>query len=206
MAKNEALSPNPTTSHFQLLCSAFSTLLILAGITALVLYLIYRPSRPHFTVLGAAIYHLNKTTLAAPAIAISSSMQFTVAIHNPNSRASVQLDKLCAYLSYRDEPITPSSSLPSLYEEAGGTVVVSPVFGADIVPVSAEVEGELMNDESYGVVALQLVIMGRVSYRPGPFRSGLVGLYVKCDVLVGLKKGTAGQVPLLAQPYCIVHA
>ncbi|KAI0499879.1 hypothetical protein KFK09_018087 [Dendrobium nobile] len=194
----------PPSTNFKLLCSAISILLILAGITALVLYLVYRPSRPHFTVLGAAIYRLTKSTSPVPAVAISTNMQFTVAIRNPNSRAAVQLDRLCAYVSYRDQPITPPSSLPSLYEEAEGTVVVSPVFGADIVPVSAEVEAELMNDEGYGVVALRLVITGRVRYRPRPFKSGWVGIYVKCDLLVGLKKGASGQVMLLGQPNCVV--
>ncbi|KAH0456881.1 hypothetical protein IEQ34_014788 [Dendrobium chrysotoxum] len=152
----------PPSTNFRLLCSAISTLFILAGITALVLYLVYGPSRPHFTVLGAAIYRLTKSTSAVPAVAISTNMQLTVAIRNPNSRAAIQLDHLCAYVSYRDQPITPSSSLPSLYQEAEGTVVVSPVFGADIVPVSTEVETELMNDEGYGVVALRLVIIGRI--------------------------------------------
>ncbi|KAL0913141.1 hypothetical protein M5K25_016575 [Dendrobium thyrsiflorum] len=194
----------PPNRNFRLLCFAISTLLILAGITALVLYLVYRPSRPHFTVLGAAIYRLTKSTSAVPAVAISTNMQFTVAIRNPNSRAAVQLDRLCAYASYHDQPITPPSSLPSLYQEAEGTVVVSPVFGADIVPISAEVEAELMNDEGYGVVALRLVIIGRVRYRPGPFKSGWVGIYVKCDLLVGLKKGASGQVMLLGQPNCVV--
>lgn len=85
-------------------------------------------------------------------------------------------------------------------------MVVSPVLGADIVPVSAELEAGLMDDEDYGVVALRLVTTGRVRYRPGPFKSAWVGMYVKCDVLVGLKKGTLGQVSLLGQPDCVVDA
>ncbi|KAK8944183.1 hypothetical protein KSP39_PZI007708 [Platanthera zijinensis] len=160
-------------NHCRLLCSAIAILLIFAGITALVLYLIYRPARPHLTILGAAIYHLSHAVSAAPTTAIATSMQFTVAIHNPNGRAAVQLDRLCSYVSYRDQPITPPASLPSVYQEADGTVIVSPVLGADMVPVSAEVEAGLMNDEAYGVVQLRLVITGRVKYRPGPFKSGI---------------------------------
>ncbi|KAG0473192.1 hypothetical protein HPP92_014617 [Vanilla planifolia] len=205
MAKGAKLSSYPPGSAARFLCSCMAILLILTGITVLALYLIYRPSHPHFTVLGAAVYRLEKAKSAAPASAVATSMQFTVAIRNPNGRASLQLDRLCAYVSYRDQPITPPSSLPSLYEEADGTVAVSPVLEGDVVPVSAEVEAGLMSDEAYGVVALQLVITGRLRYRPGPFKSGWVNLYVKCDVLVGLKKGFSGQVPLLGQGECAVE-
>ncbi|PKA46559.1 hypothetical protein AXF42_Ash012692 [Apostasia shenzhenica] len=189
----------------RILCSAIAVLLILAGVTALVLYLVYRPSHPHFTVLSAAIYRLsNATVAAAPASAIATTMQFTVAVRNPNNRATVQYDRLCAYVFYRDQPITPPTSLPPLDQDKDGTLVVSPVLGGDVVPVSQEVAAGLATDQAYGVVALRLVIMGRIRFRPGPFRSGWSRMYVKCDVLVGVRKGISGQAPLLGQPDCAV--
>lgn len=83
-------------------------------------------------------------------------------------------------------------------------MTVSPVIGGEAVPVSAEVEAGLMTEEAFGVVPLRLVITGRLKYRPGPFKSGWVNVYVKCDVLVGLKKGVSGLVPLLGQSECDV--
>lgn len=204
MAKDTILSRYPPAGTARLLCSALAAILILAGTTALVLYLLYRPSPPHFIVLSAAIYRLSNATSSVPASAISTTFQFTVSIHNPSGRAAIQYDSLCAYVLYRDQPITPPSSLPLLYQESDGTVTLSPVIGGEVVPVSAEVEAGLMTEAAYGVVPLRLAIAGRLKYRPGPFRSGWVNVFVKCDVLVGFKKGISGQVPLLGQNECDV--
>ncbi|PKU70606.1 NDR1/HIN1-like protein 1 [Dendrobium catenatum] len=204
MAKNTVLSRYSPDTTARFLCCALATLVILAGITVLILYLVYRPSHPHFAVLSAAIYRLTNATSAAPASAISTSFQFTISIHNSNGRTSIQYDRLCAYVAYRDQPITPPTSLPLLYQVSDGTVTVSPVIGGEAVPVSAEVEAGLMTEEAFGVVPLRLVITGRLKYRPGPFKSGWVNVYVKCDVLVGLKKGVSGLVPLLGQSECDV--
>ncbi|XP_020598591.1 NDR1/HIN1-like protein 1 [Phalaenopsis equestris] len=204
MAKPTIFSRYIPGSAARLLCSALAVLLILSGIIALILYLIYHPSHPHFTVLSAAIFRLTSSSSPTPATAISTSFQFTISIRNPNHRSTIQYDGLCIYVSYRDQPITPPSSLPSIYQESDGTVTVSPVIGGEAVPVSAEVESALMTEEAYGVVPLRLVISGRVKYRPGPFRSGWVNVFVKCDVLVGYRKGVSGQVPLLGQNECDV--
>ncbi|KAM7276510.1 hypothetical protein ACFE04_018376 [Oxalis oulophora] len=48
--------------------------LLLAGLTALIVWLIYRPNKPQFTIVSAAIYKLNTT---GPPLQ-TSSMQFTI--------------------------------------------------------------------------------------------------------------------------------
>lgn len=184
-------------------CCGLLAFLFLAGLTALILYLVYRPSKPRFTVIGAAIYELNATSQQVPT-AISTSMQFTVVIRNPNERSSVFYDRLAAYAVYRNQPITPPAPLPPLYQDEDSTVAMSPVLGGAFVPVSAEVAGGLVTDQAYGAVGLRLVVMGRVKYKAGPFRSAWTRMFVRCDLLVGLKKGMYGQVPLLGSADCSV--
>ncbi|GAV78872.1 LEA_2 domain-containing protein [Cephalotus follicularis] len=184
----------------QTLCIAVAIFLLLAGVTALIVWLIYRPIKPQFSVVGAAIYDLNTTSLPF----ISTSMQFTVVTRNPNKRVSIYYDKLSAYVSYRNQQITPSLYLPPLYQAEKSTVALSPVLGCVGVPVSVEVANGLMMDEAYGVVAFRLVFLGRLRWKAGAIRTGRYGVYVKCDVLVGLKKGFLGQVPLLGSSRCKV--
>lgn len=81
---------------------------------------------------------------------------------------------------------------------------LSPVIGGTPLPVSLEVTNGLMVDEAYGVVGLKLVFVGRLRWKAGAIRTAHYGLYVKCDVLMGLKKGFVGQVPLLGTPACDV--
>ncbi|KAG6519448.1 hypothetical protein ZIOFF_022942 [Zingiber officinale] len=91
----------------RVLCLMFFRLLLLAGVNALVLYLVYRPSHPRFSITSASIITLQPTPSA-----ISTAMQFTLRIRNPNNRASVAYDRLAAaYAAHRGQPITPSVPL-----------------------------------------------------------------------------------------------
>ncbi|XP_073009333.1 NDR1/HIN1-like protein 1 [Typha latifolia] len=183
---------------------ALLALLILASVVALVLYLVYRPSRPRFSVTTAAIYSITNTSSSPAAAAVSATMQFTLLIRNPNSRSSVRYDRLSAHVAYRGEAITPPMPLPPLVLESGMAVSVSPVLGGAAVPVSANVAAGLGTDKAYGVVALRLVVVGRGKYKSGPFHSRWNSMYVRCDMLVGVRKGVTGQVPLLGNPDCHV--
>ncbi|KAL5795923.1 hypothetical protein ACOSQ2_000743 [Xanthoceras sorbifolium] len=187
-------------SPVSVVCKILAIFLLLAGVTALTLWLVYRPSKPHFSVVGAAVYDLNAT---APPF-ITTSMQFTIVTRNPNKRVDIIYDKLSAYVSYRNQQITPPVYLPPLYHETKSTVAMSPVLGGGPVPVSVEVVNGLVVDEKYGVVGLRVVLLGRLRWKAGAIRTGRYGVYVKCDVWVGLKKGFVGQVPLLGSPPCKV--
>lgn len=194
MAKGSGSGPR------RAVCTCITVFLLLAGITLLVLWLVYRPYKPRFRVVGAAVYGLNAT---APPL-LSATLQFTVLIRNPNRRVSIYYDRLSAFVSYRDQAITAPMMLPPLYLEKHSTVSVSPMIGGSPVPVSPEIADGLAADESYGVVGLRVVVMGRVRWKAGAIRTGHYGVYVKCDLLMGLKKGFVGQVPLLGAPGCHV--
>ncbi|PIA34916.1 hypothetical protein AQUCO_03700283v1 [Aquilegia coerulea] len=181
-------------------CSFLVIFLLLAGVTALIVWLVYRPHTPHFTVVGAAIYDLNTTT---PTM-ISTTMQFTIVTRNPNKRTSIYYDHLSMYVSYRNQQITQAVLLPPLFHETKTSVALSPIIGGGFVPVSMEVANGLQMDQAYGIVGLKVVLVGRLKYNAGSIKTGHYGMYVKCDVMVGLKKGFVGQVPMLGSPDCDV--
>lgn len=163
-------------------------------------YFVYHPRKPRFSVAGAAIYDLNTTCFPF----ISSSMQFTILARNPNKRVTIYYDKLSAYVSYRQQQITPSMDLPPLVHRKKSTVALSPVLGGFGVPVSAEVVNGLAVDEAYGVVAFRVVLVGRLRWKAGAIKTVKYRFGVKCDVWVGLKKGFSGLAPLLESPSCRV--
>ncbi|KAM0945553.1 hypothetical protein DsansV1_C10g0103921 [Dioscorea sansibarensis] len=201
-----------SSSMPRLLCCTILIFLIFCGIIALILYLVYRPSKPHFAISGVAVYQLMTTTTTtnftittAATNSIISNLQFTILSRNPNRRSSILYDHLSSYVTYRNQAITQPVSLPMLFQEKQGEVALSPVMGSlTPVPVSGDVATGLMNDEGYGVVGLRLVIIGKLRYKSGPFRSVWYGFFVRCDVLIGLRKGCSGQVPILGAPECDV--
>lgn len=183
------------------LCTFIVIVLLLIGITALTLWLVYRPHHPKFRVVSAAMYQLN--TSSPPFI--SASMQFTVATRNPNKRVSLFYDPLSAYVSYKGIAITQPVILPPLFQDTKSTVALSPLLGGAPVAVEAEVGNALEMDEGYGVVGLRLVLTGKLRYKAGAIKSGRHGVYVACDLLVSLKRGFVGQLPLLGSPPCKVY-
>ena len=194
------------------ICACISIFLLLAAATALVLWLVYRPEKPQFIVTGAAIYALNATapTSLLPPL-VSSAMQFTLVARNPNRRVSIYYDRLAAFVAYADQPITPQAALPPFVHATRSAVVLSPVLGGRdggggvaAVPVAAEAANGLAVDEAYGVVGLRVVLLGRLRWKAGVVRLRHYGLHVRCDVLVSLKRGVVGRVPLLRSPPCNV--
>ncbi|XP_017257216.1 NDR1/HIN1-like protein 12 [Daucus carota subsp. sativus] len=168
--------------------------LVLIAVTALVLWLVYNPHKPKFSLVNAAVFDLNTTS---PPF-ISTTLQFTIVARNPNDRVSVYYDRLNAFVSYKSQMITPQMILPPLHQYKDSTVSFSPVLGGVAVPVSLEVaNGIVMDMEGYGLVQLRLVLQGRVKWKVGPIKTSYYDLYVACDMLLGLKKGIVGQVPLL---------
>ncbi|CAN4125227.1 unnamed protein product [Withania somnifera] len=134
---------------------------------------------------------------------MSTAMQFTVLGRNPNRRVRLDYDQFSALVYYKGQAITPPVMLPPLYQETKSTVVLSPVFRGTSVPVSVEVANGLLIDEAYGVVALRLAFVGRMRYKAGIVKTKHSGFYVKCDMLVGFKRGFVGQVPLLGSRDCL---
>ncbi|KAL3832804.1 hypothetical protein ACJIZ3_007540 [Penstemon smallii] len=177
-------------------------LLVLAGITALTVWLVYRPHNPKFRVVNAAVYQLNTTTTTTGNLLISTTMQFALITRNPNRRVSFQYDQLTAFVTYRDQAITQPAILPPLFHNTKSTVALSPVLGGSGVPVAPEVVNGLeMEQATYEVVGLRLVLTGKLKYKSRVvFRSGRYGIYVRCDLFVAFKKGFLGQLPLLGSP------
>lgn len=176
------------------------TFLLLAGLIALIVWLVYRPNDPHYVVVGAAIYDLNSTSTTT----ISSTMQFTVLTRNPNKRTGIYYDRLSTYVQYRNQQITLPVTLPPFYHDSKSTVALSPILGGGFVPVSMDVANGLVMDQTQGVVRLRLMFVGTIRYKAGSIKTGHQDLITKCDLMVGLPNRFAGQVSLLGSPECDV--
>ncbi|KNA19532.1 hypothetical protein SOVF_060890 [Spinacia oleracea] len=193
-------------SRRQVICAVITTLLLLLGLTALILWLLYRPSKPQFTAISAAVFLLNTTS---PPTFVITSFQITVLTRNPSKRTSFHYDRLTVAVHYRNHPITPPAPLPPLHQRKRSTVMMSPLVGGGAaVAVPPEVVEGLAADAAYGVVGLSWVLKGRVKYKAGLYKSGHNRVYVRCDVMVGFKNGDGSnlnsQVPLLGNPPCLV--
>ncbi|KAL6985878.1 hypothetical protein U1Q18_019250 [Sarracenia purpurea var. burkii] len=184
-------------------CGCVVVLLLLAGITVLTVWLVYRPHKPRFTVVGVAVYNLSNTF---PPPFVSATMQFVIVTRNPSRRVSILYDHLSAFVLYHDQMITQTVMLPPLFQEKHSTVQLAPILGGGgAVPVSPAASYGLGMDEAYGVVGLTLILLGKLRWKAGAITTAHYGIYVGCDVLLRLSQGCVGEVPFVAPPVCKVH-
>lgn len=99
-------------SPIKTLCTFLLTLIFLVGLVVLILWLVYRPNKPNFTLVGAAIYDLNVTSPPY----MSTVMQFTVLARNPNKRVKLDYDQFSALVYYKGQAITTPTVLPPLLQ------------------------------------------------------------------------------------------
>ncbi|KZV50885.1 hypothetical protein F511_10456 [Dorcoceras hygrometricum] len=106
-------------SKLPLICSIIAIVTVLAGIAILTVWLVYRPRKPKFRVVNAAVYELNATS---PPF-ISTAMQFTVVARNPNKRLSILYDQFSAFVSYKKpghhSPSDAATFVPRTQEHGG---------------------------------------------------------------------------------------
>ena len=173
-----------------------------AGITALTVWLVYRPQKPRFAIVGVAVFNLNNTS---PPPFLSTTMQFSIITTNPNKRVSIFYNHLSVSVLYHNQMITQPVMMPPLFQGQHSTIQLAPILGGGgAVPVSPEVCYGLGMEAAYGTVGLRLVVLGKLRWKAGAITTGHYGIYVTCDVLLRLSKGFGGQVPFIASPVCDV--
>ncbi|KAH1105437.1 hypothetical protein J1N35_009205 [Gossypium stocksii] len=177
-------------------------LILLAAITGTVLYVLYRPHRPSFTLASFRIHRLNLTTSADSASShLSTLFNLTISSKNPN-----------AYLSFSYDPFTVScvssdgnvflgnGTLPAFFSGSKSETT----FRGVAVATSSDVDAETMNGlrpelkKKKGFL-LKVEMDTRVMVKMGSLKSKKVGIRVTCDGIKGL--GPKGKSPAVANVF-----
>ncbi|CAN6231958.1 unnamed protein product [Urochloa humidicola] len=162
------------------LASCLLTLVLIVALTALIIYLALRPSKPSFYLQDLQLRRA--ITVGDPSL--SASAQVTLASRNPNSRVGIFYKRLDVFITYRDEPITAPVSLPPQYQGHRDVTVWSPVLSAQHTPVAGYVADAMRDDVNAGFVALQVKVDGRVKWKVGSWVSGSYHLFVSCPAVL----------------------
>ncbi|XP_009606939.1 NDR1/HIN1-like protein 12 [Nicotiana tomentosiformis] len=156
--------------------------IILILFIILLIWLILRPTKPHFILQDATVYAFNVST---PSF-LTTNIQITVASRNPNAKIGIYYDKLDVYATYRGQQITLPTLLPPTYQGHKDVAIWSPFVYGNSVPVAPYLGNALSQDQMVGTVLLNIKIDGRVRWKVGSFISGRYHLYVNCPAYVGV--------------------
>ncbi|XP_057954039.1 NDR1/HIN1-like protein 1 [Malania oleifera] len=160
--------------------SIFIIMLILL-VLILATWLIFRPTKPYFTLQGGVVSTLK--TFETTSV-LTAAMQVTVSARNPNKFAGVYYEQLSAYVTYRDTEITPRTRLPAAYEGGYETKVWSPALGGDRVPVGRDMARYLNEDQTAGKVPVKIKVDGRLKWKMGVWVTGKHGMQADCPAFM----------------------
>ncbi|OEL36981.1 hypothetical protein BAE44_0002004 [Dichanthelium oligosanthes] len=162
----------------KLLCSAFLTLLLLAGVIIFVAYLAVRPHRPRF--------HVTAFTAAGIPSGGPVVLSGQLSIRNPNRDLAFFFDRFYLSVEYRgadvaDLPLTaaplyqpPKTTTPLPFQ---GVELASPSAGQDMAKDAAEGDGRVeMTVRARSRIRARLAFWGNRHWHP---------LHVGCEVAVG---------------------
>lgn len=163
----------------KLLCSAFLTLLLVAGVIIFVVYLAVRPHRPRF--------HVTSFTAAGIPSGGPVVLSGRLSVRNPNRDIAYFFDRFYLSVEYRgadvakDRPLTavplyepPKTTSPLPFE---GVELTPPSAGRDVAKDAAERDGRVeMTVRVRSRIRARLAFWGNRHWHP---------LHVTCEVAVG---------------------
>lgn len=179
--------PRHRLSPFRIFILAFLGACALAGVVALLVWLIYRPSRVQVAVHAATLSRFVMNSTTAPPV-LSLILTAGLIITNPNRRVAVYYDLLHAEGIYRGQSFD-RISLPMSFQAANCADRVRAVLeGTSVVGVGAGVDalGD-GDDRTAAVFPVDLWLDGVVRYRyGGVMTTSASTLSVKCPLALQL--------------------
>ncbi|KAI5388665.1 NDR1/HIN1-like protein 1 [Lathyrus oleraceus] len=172
----------------RLIIAAIASLLFLILLTIFIIYLILKPTKPHFMIQDATIYNFNISSPTSSPFptpnTLSLTMQVTLSTHNPNNKIGIYYQKLHVYASYRSQQISFPTALPDTYQGHKDFTVWSPFIYGVAVPVSPFTLSALQQDQNNGMVLVSVKVNGRVKWKVGSWISGRYHIFVNCPAYV----------------------
>ncbi|XP_044956056.1 NDR1/HIN1-like protein 10 [Hordeum vulgare subsp. vulgare] len=109
------------------LFSVVATILVIAGVVVLALYLLFRPHLIHAT---AASADLGNFTLTPQTWILCYNLSVALSVRNPNSRIAIHYHSVEAEAYYMGQSFA-RADLPDFYQETGETTVLPLAFAGD---------------------------------------------------------------------------
>ncbi|XP_073006635.1 NDR1/HIN1-like protein 13 [Typha latifolia] len=150
-------------------------LVFLAAIAAGVLYLLYHPQRPSFTVSSVNLSALNISS----ADLLNSRLDFTVTARNPNRKVVFVYGDI-AISADSDGIGLGDGSIPGFVHETGNTTVLKAAVSSSAVSLDPTDASDLRKKKRF---PLEIELETKVGFKIGSFKSKRIGIRVTCKGL-----------------------
>lgn len=160
--------------------AAIFILIVLAGISFAVLYLIYRPEAPKYSVEGFAVSGINLNS-SSP---ISPQFNVTVRSRNGNGKIGVYYEKGSSVDVFYNGVDLCNGVLPAFYQPANNVTLVKTALTGSKIQLTSGMKKELRNEVIKKTVPFKLKIKAPVKIKVGSVKTWTITVKVNCDVTV----------------------
>ncbi|XP_052107800.1 NDR1/HIN1-like protein 13 [Arachis duranensis] len=152
---------------------------LLIGIAAGVLYLVFKPKSPHYSIDHIGIKAMNLTTAV-----ISPEFNITVKADNPNDKIGIRYETdSSAEIFFKGVKLC-DGALPAFYQPPKNiTVFMTPLKGNGI-KLKSEDEKALVDAQTKRQVPLNVKLVAPVKIKVGSVESWKITVKIDCDVTV----------------------
>ncbi|CAN6445119.1 unnamed protein product [Victoria cruziana] len=183
----------------RLIIAMISVFLVVGGVL-FIIWLIFRPQLPIFSVNAASVGKFNISSGQ-----LTANFDVTFAVGNRDKRMGISYGKINAFLYYNGERLAQTVLSPFQQEKQNSTTLHA-VFAIDSSFVSDS--GKLASDRSAGLVHFSFQIWSFVQFQAGGWRTRWKSLVVRCndveiDFPSSATNGTLGT--LMSPSYCSVY-
>ncbi|KAF5751653.1 protein YLS9-like [Tripterygium wilfordii] len=163
------------------LLAVLASIIVLAGIAAAVLYLVFRPKALDYSIEKVAIRGFNLTSATSP---ITPEFDVTVRAENPNKKIGVYyVDGSSVNVDYNEDRLS-TGALPVFYQPSKNVTVFVTVLRDSGIVLTSSSRQALLDAQTSETVPFKVVMKVPVKFKIGSIKTWKITVKVKCDVTV----------------------
>ncbi|XP_077247639.1 NDR1/HIN1-like protein 13 [Tasmannia lanceolata] len=159
----------------------FFLIILLIALAAGILYLIFRPKIPNYSVDSVSIKGFN---LSSSDLTFSPEFDVTVMAENPNKKIGIYYLEGSSVTVWHSDVELCNGVLPTFYQGTKNVTVFKTVLKGEGIRVSSSVESTLMGEQNRGQIPLELDLDVPVKIKFGAVKTWTITVKVRCDVTV----------------------
>lgn len=167
-------------------CTILAVILILAlllAVTGAVLYLIYKPKAPSYSIETVRVKGINLSS-ASTSATISPVFNITLKTQNNNGKIGVYYEQGSWIKIYHDGVNLCNGKLPSFYQPPKSVTVFSTELSGAGIVLSKSARDKLLTEQKRAKVPLEIDVKVPVKIKIGSIKTWTISVGVSCDVTV----------------------
>jgi len=170
----------------RMVAGAVTGVVIAAGLTILIIWLVIHPHKPRYYVNHASVSHFSLT----PDGLVSANLHFDMATRNPNRKIAIYYYRMQAFLLYGSDQIG-WATLPMFYQGHKNTTFLQTNVAGQGVPLKSGSAEDLKLEQTAGTLDLDLKLYARLRFKVGSWKSKRYTMRVHCQHVTVSVKGAA---------------